>query len=140
MDQTERRHERAGQMKLLTQTARGTPMGTLLRQFWQPFALVRQVVSGKAQPIRLLSEDLTLFRGDSGAHYLVGGRCAHRGTLLYPGWVEGETIRCVYHGWRFDGTGRCVERPAEKDAGNALCRIPGYPVREYAGLWRGGRI
>jgi 5,5'-dehydrodivanillate O-demethylase oxygenase subunit len=64
----------------------------------------------------------------------VGARCAHRGTLLYPGWIEGETIRCAYHGWRYDGTGRCVERPAEKDAGVPLARIGGYPVREYGGL------
>jgi 5,5'-dehydrodivanillate O-demethylase len=120
--------------KLLTETAPGTPMGTLLRKFWHPVAMSRQVAKGTAMPLRILSEDLTLYRGDSGEPHLVGGRCGHRLTLLHTGWVEGERIRCVYHGWKYDGTGQCVERPAEKDAGLPDVRIAGYPVREYGGL------
>jgi 5,5'-dehydrodivanillate O-demethylase len=109
-------------------------MGTLLRSFWQPVALARDVANGAAIPLRILSEELTLYRGESGEPHLVGGRCAHRLTLLHTGWVQGETIRCVYHGWKYDGSGQCVERPAEKDAGLPDVRVAGYPVREYCGL------
>jgi 5,5'-dehydrodivanillate O-demethylase len=126
--------ERAEQLQLLTQTARGTPMGTLLRRFWHPVALARHVEPKRAKPIRILGEDLTLYRGESGGYFLVGGHCAHRGTVLHPGWIEGDAIRCVYHGWKYDGTGRCIERPAEKGALSGATAIAGYPVREYAGM------
>jgi nitrite reductase/ring-hydroxylating ferredoxin subunit len=82
--------------------------------------------------VRILGEDLTLFRGESGTPYLIGGRCAHRCTVLHTGWVQADQIRCMYHGWRYDGTGRCTEMPAERtllrerlgasDAGVALLR------------------
>ncbi len=134
MDSIESKQQRIEKLKLFPQTARGTPMGTLLRRCWHPVALARHVQPGRAMPVRIMREDLTLFRGESGSYHLVGGRCAHRGTLLYPGWIEGDTIRCPYHGWRYDGAGQCVERPAEKDAGSANSKIPGYPVRDYGGL------
>jgi 5,5'-dehydrodivanillate O-demethylase len=92
------------------------------------------VAPGDARPIRILSEDLTLYRGESGQPYLVSGRCAHRQTLLYVGTVEGEQIRCMYHGWKYDGTGQCVERPAEADNGLPRVKVPGYPARDYCGL------
>jgi len=79
-------------------------------------------------------EDLTLYRGDSGQPYLVAGRCAHRCTRLATGWVEGEEIRCMYHGWKYDGTGQCTEMPAEKDTLAATVKITSYPVHEYCGL------
>lgn len=128
------RHDRAARNLQLHQCAPGTPMGALLRRFWQPVALACEASHKRAKPIRVMCEDLTLYRGESGQAYLVGARCAHRGTVLHPGWLEGETIRCVYHGWRFDGTGQCVERPAEKDARVPNIRIAGYPLHEYAGL------
>ncbi|MFM9969408.1 MAG: Rieske 2Fe-2S domain-containing protein [Burkholderiales bacterium] len=134
MESLASRQERIEKLKLLPQTARGTPMGTLLRRFWHPVALARHVPPKRAMAIRILSEDLTLFQGESGAYCLVGARCAHRGTLLYPGWIEGDSIRCPYHGWRYAANGRCVERPAEKDSGNATSAIAGYPVRNYGGL------
>jgi 5,5'-dehydrodivanillate O-demethylase len=126
--------DRGARLRLLAQSARGTPMGTLLRRFWQPFAVSRAVAPGQATLVRLLGEELTLYRGASGRAYLVGGRCAHRQTLLHTGWVEGESLRCIYHGWRYDGRGQCVERPAEADAGLPPVRIAGYPLHEYAGL------
>ncbi len=89
-------------------------MGTLLRKFWHPIALTDEVANGKARAVRVLGEDLTLYRGDSGQPHLVGGRCAHRCTVLHTGWVQGEQIRCMYHGWRYDETGLCTEIPAEK--------------------------
>jgi 5,5'-dehydrodivanillate O-demethylase len=124
----------ADRLKLLGQTGRDTEMGRLLRRFWQPVALSRSVAAGGAVPIRILSEDLTLYRGESGRLYLVGGRCAHRLTVLHTGWVQGEEIRCIYHGWKYDGTGECTERPAENDVGRSGVAIAGYPVREYRGL------
>jgi 5,5'-dehydrodivanillate O-demethylase len=142
MSLQEVKDERAAQLSMLHQCERGTPMGTLLRSFWQPVSLSRHLPAGpvapgagyRARPVRIMGEDLTLYRGDSGRAYLVGGRCAHRGTVMHPGWVEGETIRCIYHGWRYDGMGQCVERPAERDARVPNIRIAGYPVEEYAGL------
>jgi 5,5'-dehydrodivanillate O-demethylase len=121
-------------LKLLGQTGPDTLMGKLLRKFWHPVALSAQVERLKAAPIRILGEDLTLYRGEGGLAHLVGGRCAHRLTLLHTGWVVGEEIRCIYHGWQYDGTGRCTARPAEIDAGQSQHRIVGYPVHEYGGL------
>ena len=127
-------HERGERLRDLTQTAPGTPMGTLLRRFWQPVAISKKLVPGKAQPLRVLSEDLTLYRSEAGNAHLVGGRCAHRRSLLHTGWVEGEEVRCMYHGWKFDGSGQCTERPAERDNGLPRVKIAGYPVHEYAGF------
>jgi len=125
---------RSERFKLLSQTARGTLMGTLLRKFWHPVALTEDVAPGKAKPIRIMGEELTLYRGTGGQPHLVGGRCAHRRSALYTGWVEGDEIRCLYHGWKYSAAGDCVERPAEKDSGMPRCKIAGYPVREYCGL------
>lgn len=132
--------KRAEKFRLLTQCAPGTEMGTLLRKFWHPVALSREVDKGQAMALRILGEDLTLYRGESGAPYLIGGRCAHRRTVLHTGRVLGEEIRCHYHGWRYDGTGQCVQRPAERDAGMPPIKIAGYPLHEYYGLifaWMG---
>jgi len=117
----------------LTQTAPDTPMGKLLRTFWQPVAVADSVAPGKARLLRVLSEDLTLYRGESGKPYLIGGRCAHRCTVLHTGWVQDDHVRCMYHGWRYDGTGRCTEMPAERGVLPDV-KIAGYPVHEYAGL------
>ena len=88
---------------------------------------------GKARLLRVLSEDLTLYRGETGTPYLIGGRCAHRCTVLHTGWVQNERIRCMYHGWQYDGTGRCTAMPAERGVLPDV-KIAGYPVHEYAGL------
>jgi 5,5'-dehydrodivanillate O-demethylase len=121
-------------LELLPQTSAGTPMGTLLRSFWQPVAVAADLERGSAKPLRVMGEDLTLYRGESGKTYLVGGRCAHRRVVLHTGWVEKEQIRCMYHGWKYDGTGQCTEMPAEKRAKPELVKIDGYPTHEYAGL------
>jgi 5,5'-dehydrodivanillate O-demethylase len=130
---TERIHPQADKLKLLTQTTRGTDMGKLLRSFWQPVARSATLKPGTARPLRVLGEDLTLYRGESGRPYLVGGRCAHRLSVLHTGWIQGERIRCMYHGWQFDGSGQCTERPAEGDTHVPDIRIAGYPLTEYAG-------
>jgi 5,5'-dehydrodivanillate O-demethylase len=125
---------RAERMKQLVQTAGDTDMGKLLRKFWHPVAISKQLAKGTARPLRILGENLTLYRGASGQPYLVGGRCAHHLAALHTGWVEGEQIRCMLHGWKYDGRGQCVERPAEEDAGLPDVRITGYPVHEYGEL------
>ena len=130
----ERTQMRADQLHLLSQTGPESLMGQLLRRFWQPVARSETVPRGQARPLRVMSEDLTLFRGDSGTLYLVGGRCAHRCTVLHTGWVEGEQIRCMYHGWRYDGHGVCTDIPAEKRPRADPVHIVAYPVREYHGL------
>jgi 5,5'-dehydrodivanillate O-demethylase len=126
--------ERAERLKLLHETSRDTLMGKLLRSFWQPVARSQSVANGKARGIRVMGEDLTLYRGDSGVAHLVGGRCAHRCTVLHTGWIQGDEIRCMYHGWKYDATGLCIEIPAEKKPRSVPIRIAGYPVHEYCGL------
>jgi 5,5'-dehydrodivanillate O-demethylase len=127
-------HRRAERLSLLHQTGPQTEMGRLLRMFWHPVYVGSKLPAGKAVRIRILGEDLTLYRGESGTPHLVGARCAHRLTVLHTGFVEGERIRCMYHGWCYDGTGQCVERPAERDEGLPQVKIAGYPVYEYCGL------
>jgi 5,5'-dehydrodivanillate O-demethylase oxygenase subunit len=112
----------------------GTLMGRILRQYWQPVATTEEVDQKKALPTRIMSEDLTVYKGESGQYYVVDFRCAHRGTQLSTGWVEGECIRCFYHGWKYDGTGQCVEQPAEDATFAAKVKIKSYPTQAYAGL------
>ncbi|HLY67695.1 MAG TPA: Rieske 2Fe-2S domain-containing protein, partial [Chloroflexota bacterium] len=98
----------------LAESSPETPMGVLLRRFWQPVAASSDVEAGKATQIHLFNEYFTLYRGEGGEPHLVAQRCAHRCTELRVGWVEGDCIRCFYHGWKYDGTGQCVEQPAEE--------------------------
>jgi 5,5'-dehydrodivanillate O-demethylase len=118
----------------LLECAPDTLMGRLLRRFWQPVAPASNVRKGEAKPLKIMGEQLTLYRGESGRAFLVAGVCAHRRTQLHTGWVQGDEIRCIYHGWRFNGAGQCTQAPAESDEFAARVRISGYPVREYAGL------
>ncbi|MDP8985642.1 MAG: Rieske 2Fe-2S domain-containing protein [Pseudomonadota bacterium] len=113
-------------------TKPGTLGGRYLRQFWHPVAQVRDLKPGRAKPVRLLSEDFTLYRGETGTYHLTGHRCPHRGTQLSVGYVEGDSIRCAYHGWKFGADGRCSERPAEGTTGNIAIKT--YPTREFLGL------
>lgn len=112
----------------------GTPAGRLLRRYWQPMLVAHELAAGAARPVRVLGEDLTVYRAEDGTVHVVDGRCAHRGTLLHTGWVEGDCIRCIYHGWAYDGSGQCVEAPAERDGFAATVRIGSRPVWEHADL------
>src|SRR5207248_205378 len=87
-----------------------------------------------AKPITIMSEQFTLYRGEGGVPHLVDFRCAHRGTQLSTGWVEGDCLRCFYHGWKYDGAGQCVEQPAEDASFAAKVRIRSYPTEDYLGL------
>jgi 5,5'-dehydrodivanillate O-demethylase len=111
-----------------------TAAGKLLRSFWQPVYLARLLPSGRAVPLRILGQDFTLFRGESGTPHLIGDRCAHRGVPLSAGRIKGDRIECFYHGWTYDGGGQCVAQPAEKRSFAEKVRIGGYPAREYLGL------
>jgi 5,5'-dehydrodivanillate O-demethylase len=115
-------------------TGPGTAAGRFMRTFWQPVFVSKDLEPGHAKPIRLMSEDFTLYRGESGRAYVVDFRCAHRQTQLSAGWVEEECIRCFYHGWKYDGTGQCVEIPGEEKSVAERVRLRSYPVEEYLGL------
>jgi 5,5'-dehydrodivanillate O-demethylase len=134
LEQGDTNARKVEQAKLFGETSADSLMGKLLRRFWHPVARVETLPKGRARAIRILGEDLTLYRGESGEFHLVGARCAHRGTVLQTAWVEGEELRCMYHGWRYDGTGLCTEIPAERQARARMPRIAGYPTRSYAGL------
>jgi len=126
--------EQRARLTRLTESGPQTLGGKLLRKSWQPAALSGDVPVGRAKAVRLLGEDLTLYRGHSGKVHLVAGECAHRRTRLHTGWIEGDEIRCMYHGWKFDAEGRCTERPAEKRSHDSGIRIASYPVHEYCGV------
>lgn len=118
----------------LTEVGRGTPMGELLRRYWHPVGLCGDA-SHTPRRVRVLGEDLILFRDHSGRAGLLHERCAHRGASLYYGRTEPEGLRCCYHGWMFDVQGHCVDQPCEPS--NEHCsrvRQPWYPVEERYGL------
>ncbi len=124
----------AEENELLTRTGPDTPAGRYLRLFWQPVYRSEDLEPGQAVPLHILNERFTLYRGEAGAAHLVAFRCAHRGTQLSTGWVEGDCIRCLYHGWKYDKRGQCVEQPGEDESFAAKVRIASYPTREYLGL------
>ncbi|VWX61370.1 Phenoxybenzoate dioxygenase subunit alpha [Burkholderiales bacterium 8X] len=119
----------------LTEVGAGTPMGELLRRYWHPIGLASDA-SDVPRKVRVLGEDLILFRDRAGRPGLVHPNCAHRGSSLYYGKVEERGIRCCYHGWLFDVEGRCVEQPCEPELGRARDKIrqPWYPVQELYGM------
>lgn len=123
----------------LTQVGRGTPMGEVLRRHWHPIAAVDSFERDPVQPVRLLGEDLVLFRDQSGHYGLVQRRCPHRGADLAYGIVEERGLRCHYHGWQYGADGACLAQPYEDvvDPAHRMrdkIRVDAYPVREKAGL------
>lgn len=122
----------------LTEVSPGTPMGVFLRRFWLPAALSSEIPTPDCPPVRvrMLGEDLIAFRDTEGHAALVQAACPHRRTSLYWGRNELGGIRCAYHGWKFDGTGRCVDMPAEPDEASFKdkIRITAYPCEERGGL------
>ena len=112
----------------------GTPAGRWLRRFWQPVYVAARLEPGWAKRIQIMGEHFTLYRGDTGTAHVIADRCPHRKTQLSTGWIEGDDIRCFYHGWKFAGDGRCLETPMELDAVRQKACIRSHPVREYLGL------
>lgn len=122
---------------LATRTGPGTGCGGLMRSYWQPAALSEELAGERpACAVRLLGEDLVLYRGGDGRPALVGRRCPHRGADLLYGRLEDGGLRCSFHGWLLDGSGRCLEQPAEPEGSRFHTRIRhvAYPCAERNGV------
>jgi 5,5'-dehydrodivanillate O-demethylase len=123
----------------LTRVGPGTPMGALMRRYWQPIAAVSQMETHSTRPVRLLGENLVLFKDRQGRFGLIGDRCPHRNVNLIYGIPHDEGLRCPYHGWLFNHAGRCLEQPYEKAEDpqetfkEKVCTTA-YPVQELGGL------
>ena len=116
-------------------TGPGTLGGRYMRRFWHPVYVAEKLPQGRIVPVKILGEELALYRGESGTAHLMANECPHRLTRLHIGWIEGETLRCRYHGWRFDEAGQCVEQPAEpKPFCERVKKLASYPTHETHGL------
>src|SRR5438046_2416671 len=110
---------------LLTQTGPDTPMGRLMRRYWIPAILAEEVREPDCPPVRvkLLGEELIAFRDSAGNVGLLAQHCPHRGASLFFGRNEESGLRCVYHGWKFDITGSCVDKPNEPPESNFKSKV-----------------
>ncbi len=120
----------------LTAVGPDAPSGRLLRHYWHPVGIASELDDAKPKKrVRILGEDLVLFRLPDGRHGLVAEACSHRRASLYYGFVDDDGLRCAYHGWKYDLDGRCTEQPFEKDSAfkNEVCHRA-YPVERLAGL------
>ena len=123
--------------RLVTETGPETPTGALMRRYWQPAALSEELSDERpVKPVRLLGEDLVLFRDDAGRLGLVGRQCPHRGADLCYGRLEDGGLRCPFHGWLFDVEGACLEQPAEPldSTFHTKVRLKAYPCAEKNGV------
>jgi 5,5'-dehydrodivanillate O-demethylase len=122
--------------KNLTRVGPGTLMGELLRRYWFPVAASSELAAGQPRAVRLLGEDLVLFRRPDRQLGLVQQNCSHRGSSLQCGVVDDEGIACPYHGWKFDHHGQCLRMPAEPHNPKLLerARIRAYRTEELGGL------
>jgi 5,5'-dehydrodivanillate O-demethylase len=119
----------------LTQVGPGTPCGELMRRYWIPIAPFAQLLENPVRKVRFLGEDLILYRDRSNTLGLIGDRCLHRRVDLQYGIPDACGLRCPYHGWLFDESGSCIERPLEANPGREIGRkLVGYPVQELGGL------
>jgi phthalate 4,5-dioxygenase len=126
--------------EILTRVGPGTLMGTLLRRYWMPALLSLEVPEPDSPPVRvrILAEDLVAFRDSSGRVGLFTNSCPHRGASMFFGRNEEDGLRCVYHGWKFDVTGACVDMPSEPAESNFKnkVRTTAYPTHEWNGyVW-----
>ena len=119
---------------LLTQVGPGTPMGNLMRHYWIPGFMSKELPNPDSDPlrIRLLGEDLIAFRDTQGRLGLLANACSHRGASLFYSRNENGGLRCVYHGWKYDVNGYCIDMPNEPSESNfgAKVRQQAYPVKE----------
>src|SRR5437773_9946405 len=124
--------------ELLCRVGPGTPMGNLMRQYWMPAVRSDELPTPDCPPvrIRLLGENLIAFRATSGALGLIQNACPHRGASLFFGRNEEEGLRCVYHGWKFDCSGQCVDMPSEPAESNFKTKIKAtaYACHERKGV------
>ncbi len=126
--------------ELLTQVGPGTPMGNLLRQYWHPIGGASEIAGKKAtKQVRLLGEDLVLYKDRSGTYGLIEPLCAHRRINMLYGVPLDHGIRCPYHGWAYDESGTCIEQPYEEEVDpesrfKEKIHMTAYPVQECGGL------
>lgn len=116
----------------LTRVGAGTPMGELLRRYWHPVGTIADLDKDPVRPVRLLGEDLVLFRSEAGELGLVARRCAHRGLSLEYGIPRPNGLRCAYHGWTYNSEGKVVDMPFEPAC--LPLKINAYPVEKLGGL------
>jgi 5,5'-dehydrodivanillate O-demethylase len=127
--------------QLLMQVGPGTPVGELMRRYWQPVAAVAELDDNPVKQVRLMGEDLVLYRDKSGTYGLLELHCPHRRADLSYGFVEDCGLRCNYHGWAFNEQGDCIEQPFEEVAHPEAnfkdkVKIRAYKVEAKAGmLW-----
>jgi len=121
---------------LITRIGPGTPAGEVLRRYWHPISLALDVTDEHPTKfVRILGEDLVIFRDKSGRTGLLADKCAHRSASLVYGRVEERGISCAYHGWLYDCGGNILETPPERnDAIMKSVKIKAYPVQVYLGL------
>lgn len=123
----------------LTRVGPGTPMGNLLRCYWLPALLEEEVAQPDGAPVRLrlLGEDLVAFRDSRGRIGILDAYCPHRRAHLYYGRNEDCGLRCVYHGWKFDVEGNCVDMPSEPPGSRLIGKVH---AKAYPALVRGGVV
>ena len=128
--------ESVEQNRLLTQVGRATPMGELMRRYWQPIGAACELDDKWTRRIRLLGEDLVLFRDRQGKRGLIAEQCPHRRASFLHGIPTERGIRCPYHGWEFNAQGKCLNQPNEPDnpAFRDKVATDAYPVEELGGL------
>jgi 5,5'-dehydrodivanillate O-demethylase oxygenase subunit len=130
---------RADKNDLLCRTGPGTPMGELLRRYWHPIAGASELRGRGVKPVRIMGEDLALYRDKDGTYGLVDRHCPHRRADMTYGFVEDRGLRCNYHGWLFDETGACLHQPFEEARHpdgrfKEKVRIKAYRAQEHAGM------
>ncbi len=120
----------------ITQVGPGTPMGELMRRYWIPIRPLAQLIDEDVMAVRILGENLVLFRTRNGDLGLVDEFCPHRMTQLKYGFPDDRGLRCCYHGWMFDTEGQCIDTPMEAKDSTFKDRInlKAYPLREMGGL------
>jgi hypothetical protein len=127
----------AEQNRRLTEVGPGTPCGETLRRYWQPVALAEELDGPRpVRPVRVLGQDLVLFRDEGGRLGLLDRDCPHRNADLAFGRLEDGGLRCSFHGWLFDVEGRCLQTPAEPETSRLCDRIRqrAYPVVQRSGI------
>jgi 5,5'-dehydrodivanillate O-demethylase len=128
--------ESAKQNKLLTEVGKGTPMGNLMRRYWQPIGALVDMDNKWTRRIRLLGEDLVLFKDRQGRLGLIAEQCPHRRASFAHGIPTQDGIRCPYHGWEYNAQGKCLNQPNEQDkcAFRDKVSTDAYPVEEMGGM------
>ncbi len=128
--------ESVKQNKLLTEVGRGTPMGELMRRYWQPIGAAVDLENKWTKRVRLLGEDLVIFKDRQGRLGLIAEQCPHRRASFAHGIPTENGIRCPYHGWEYNAQGKCIHQPNEQDkcAFRDKVSTDAYPIEEMGGM------